>query len=118
EDRVDDSAGAAPGGPEVDENGAVGLEHLGLEVGVGHITELAGHCRSPRSCVEDRYSSLVRGLSVTIQNEVSHLRRNRMAGTRQIASATIALLIFDVPSARSLNTIGTSTTLNPALIAR
>ncbi len=30
EDRMDDAAGAAPGGPEVDENGAIGLQNVGL----------------------------------------------------------------------------------------
>src|SRR5215204_1642182 len=32
EDRMDDTAGTAPGSPEVDEHGAVGIEHVGLEV--------------------------------------------------------------------------------------
>jgi len=35
-----------------------------------------------------------------------------------MASATIDRLIFEVPSARSLKTIGISTTRKPALIAR
>ena len=50
EDRVDDAAGTAPGRPEVDEHGALGLQDVGLEGGVGHVGELAGHWyRSPES---------------------------------------------------------------------
>ena len=41
-----------------------------------------------------------------------------MSGTLHAASATIALLIFDSPTRRSLNTIGTSTTRKPARTAR
>src|SRR5262249_16419297 len=40
--RVDDAAGAAPGGPEVDEHGAVGIQDLGLERRVSHVFEFAG----------------------------------------------------------------------------
>ena len=48
EDRMDDAAGAAPGSPEVDEHGPLGLEDLGLEVGVCHVVEFACHWnRSP-----------------------------------------------------------------------
>src|SRR5881394_1699079 len=43
EDRMDDAAGAAPGGPEVDEHGAIGLEDVGFEVAIGHVGELASH---------------------------------------------------------------------------
>ncbi len=46
EDRGDDPARPAPGGPEVDEHGLVGLEDLGLETGVGDFFEIAGHLRS------------------------------------------------------------------------
>ena len=43
EDRGDHPARPAPGGPEVDEHGLVGLEDLGLEAGVGDFVEIAGH---------------------------------------------------------------------------
>ena len=43
---------------------------------------------------------------------------SRMIGTRHAASATIALLIFDSPTRRSLKMIGTSTTRKPAWTAR
>jgi hypothetical protein len=39
----DDPAGSAPGSPEVDEDRLVGLEHLGLEVVVGDLVEIACH---------------------------------------------------------------------------
>ena len=42
----------------------------------------------------------------------------RRAGTRTTASRTIFGPIFDPPSVRSANRIGTSSTVNPALIAR
>src|SRR5262245_1836057 len=37
EDRLDGVAGAAPGGPEVDDDRLVGLEHVTLEAVVGHL---------------------------------------------------------------------------------
>ena len=43
EDRVDDAAGAAPGGPEVDEHRPVGVEHVGFEGCVGYVGEFASH---------------------------------------------------------------------------
>src|SRR4051812_49908311 len=43
EDRADDPAGAAPRRPEVDEDGRLGLEHVGLEARVGDVVEGAGH---------------------------------------------------------------------------
>ena len=43
EDRGDDTAGTAPGRPEVDENGTVGLEDLGSEVVVCDLGESACH---------------------------------------------------------------------------
>ena len=39
----DDAAGTAPGSPEVDEHGLLGLDDLGLEVGVGDFGEGACH---------------------------------------------------------------------------
>ena len=42
----------------------------------------------------------------------------RSTGTWRIASRTIAPLIFDSPTRRSTNVIGTSTTRNPARSAR
>ena len=42
EDGGDDAAGTAPRRPEVDQHGLLGLEHLGLEVGVGHVLNV-GH---------------------------------------------------------------------------
>src|SRR5215217_471387 len=48
EDRMNHTTRPAPGSPEVDQHGTVGLEHFGLEGGVGHIVELARHGRSPR----------------------------------------------------------------------
>ena len=45
-------------------------------------------------------------------------RRIRIAGTPSAASTTIRPLIFDSPIRRSWKTIGTSTTLRPARIAR
>ena len=47
-----------------------------------------------------------------------HRGPRRSSGTRQIASATIEPSIFELPACRSRKTIGTSTTLNPARIAR
>ncbi|MNY32649.1 hypothetical protein D3C86_1668780 [compost metagenome] len=41
EDRGDHAAGAAPGGPEVDEHGLVGIEDFLLELGVGNGDGLA-----------------------------------------------------------------------------
>src|SRR3954452_495299 len=48
EDRADHAAGAAPGRPEVDEDGRLGLDDLRLEARVGDVVESAGHlwCRS------------------------------------------------------------------------
>jgi len=43
EHRMDDAARAAPRSPEVDEHGTVGLDHVGFEVGVCHVGELACH---------------------------------------------------------------------------
>ena len=43
---ADDAARAAPGGPEVDEDGRVGLDDLGLEVAVGDFGDAAGHAVS------------------------------------------------------------------------
>jgi hypothetical protein len=43
EARRDHTARTAPGRPEVDENGLVVLEHLGLEVVVGHVGDVRGH---------------------------------------------------------------------------
>ena len=42
EDGGDDAARAAPRRPEVDQHGLLGLEHLGLEVAVGHVLDV-GH---------------------------------------------------------------------------
>src|SRR4029077_2208075 len=63
--------------------------------------------------------------SVTERNESQTRRqrrpvraRTRSCGTFQIASSTIARLIFEWPSSRSENEIGTSTTRKPALITR
>jgi hypothetical protein len=40
----DHFAGAAPFGPEIDEHGLVGLEHVGFEAGIGDVfDEVAGH---------------------------------------------------------------------------
>ena len=44
EDRMDDAARPAPGSPEVDEHGPVGVDHLALKARVGYVGELAGHC--------------------------------------------------------------------------
>ena len=67
EDRVDDAAGTAPGRPEVDEHGAVGVEHVGLEVRVGYVGELARHF-GLLVVVRDGLCSV----PLTIQNEVKH----------------------------------------------
>ena len=40
EHRGDHAAGAAPGSPEVDQHGGLGLQHLDLEGAVGHVDDL------------------------------------------------------------------------------
>ena len=58
EDRMDDAARAAPGSPEVDQHGAVGVEDVGFEGGVGYVGEFSCHWyRSPRR-IEVRCSIL------------------------------------------------------------
>jgi hypothetical protein len=44
---MDDAARAAPGGPEVDQHGLLGVEHLGLEGSIGHVGKLPSHLFSP-----------------------------------------------------------------------
>jgi len=41
DDRADHFAGAAPFGPEIDENGHGGIDDFGVEIGFG---EIKGHC--------------------------------------------------------------------------
>ena len=53
--RSDDPARAAPGRPEVDEDRLVGLEHLGLEVVVGDLVEIACHGCSLLRISEGRF---------------------------------------------------------------
>ena len=56
EDRVDDAARAAPRGPEVDEDGALGVEDVGFEGGVGYVGQFSTHGdRFPRSRFEAHY---------------------------------------------------------------
>ena len=47
EDRVHDAAGTAPGRPEVHQHRLLGLEHLRLEVAIGHVGKLSSHFCSP-----------------------------------------------------------------------
>ncbi len=91
EDRVDGPAGPAPRRPEVDDDGAVGAENLLLEV---RVRDFVHSYRVPRAAAR------------------------RSAGTFQIASSTIARLIFECPVSRSAKVIGTSTTRKPARSAR
>ena len=50
EDRVDDATRAAPGGPEVDQHGALGVEDVRFEGGVGYVGQISTHGdRSPES---------------------------------------------------------------------
>ena len=78
EDRGDDAARTAPGRPEVDEHGRVGLDDLGLEVGVGDVVDVPAIARSPRSgrLRFRKYSdaSSVRG--VTRRARASSVRRD------------------------------------------
>src|SRR5207244_3048853 len=87
-------ARAAPGGPEVDHDRSAGLEHVLLEACV-------------RDVAHDRHS---------YKRPVS--ARSLRSGTFQIASSTIARLIFEPPCCRSTNAIGTSRTRKPARTAR
>ena len=64
EHRRDHAAGAAPGRPEVDEHGGLGLDHLGLEVGVCDFVQRACH-RGLLDCVRSSVSP------ITIQSEVT-----------------------------------------------
>src|SRR6478735_1970440 len=43
QDRVDDAAGTAPRSPEIDEHGAVGIEDIGFEGGVGYVGQFPSH---------------------------------------------------------------------------
>ena len=90
-DGLDGAAGAAPGRPEVDDDGLARLEHVPLEARVG---------------------DLAHGYSLPVSAS------RRSAGTFQIASSTIAPLILEPPTSRSTNLIGTSTTRKPARSAR
>ena len=90
EDRLDRAARPAPRGREVDEHGNLGFEHVPGEARVGRVDR---HSR-PRSAFQ------------------------RSTGTWCIASTTIAPLIFDSPTRRSTNVIGTSTTRKPERRAR
>ena len=89
EERLDRAARPAPRRGEVDEHGHVGAQHVVLEARVRRLD----HSR-PRSAFQ------------------------RSTGTWRIASTTIEPLIFDSPTRRSTNVIGTSTTRNPARSAR
>src|SRR6185503_13983215 len=42
-DRADGLAGATPFGPEIDQDRGVGLEHLGLEVGIADVQNFVAH---------------------------------------------------------------------------
>jgi hypothetical protein len=53
---MDDAAGTAPGSPEVDQHGALGIEDVGFEVGVGYVSQFASHWMVSR--VEVRSSIL------------------------------------------------------------
>src|SRR5205085_10496725 len=88
---LDRAAGTAPGRPEVDDDRLARLEHFELEARVG---DLAHGESLPRNAA------------------------HRSAGTFQIASATIALLLVEPPASRSTNLIGTSTTRKSARRAR
>src|SRR5438874_3741857 len=89
EDRPDRLAGPAPRRPEVDEHGRFRAED--------GLVELA--CRQ-LAHVDPIYKRPSRA-------------RSRRTGTFQIASSTIARLIFDWPAVRSAKRIGTSTTRKP-----
>src|SRR5436190_15966008 len=88
QDRVNRAARTAPRRPEVHDHRPLGGQHLGLE---GPVRDVPHYARSLRS---------------------------RRRGTFQIASSTIARLIFEWPSVRSAKRIGTSTTRKPARTAR
>src|SRR5215207_5435703 len=63
EDRRELTARAAPGSPEVDQHGAVSLEHLLIEVGVGDGGDVCHVCNSFRSLLSS--TSGVRDYSVS-----------------------------------------------------
>jgi hypothetical protein len=51
---ADHLAGTAPGRPEVDEDRDVGLQHVGIEIGVGGMDDLVAHFGSPEGCGRTR----------------------------------------------------------------
>ena len=55
DDRGDGAAGAAPGGPEVDQHRLLGLEHLGVEIAVGHFKRMGCHDSAFLLMVERRH---------------------------------------------------------------
>ena len=100
----DDPARTAPGRPEVDEHGLVGLEHLGLEVGVRYLVDRACHVRAP--C---RFPNASKSIARVYARGVSARGPSRPPPARSSA------VIFDCPSRRSRNTIGTSVTREAGL---
>ena len=94
EDRLDRLARAAPGRPEVDD-------------------DRVGRPAGPRCSKVASVSS-----STAAMLQAARERREPQAGTFQIASSTIARLIFEPPTSRSAKRIGISTTRKPARSAR
>ena len=118
--------------PEVHEHGLAGLEDLALEVGVGDVGQLAGHLVS---CLKGQLGRPLYPMRWRMVSPVTawlllykvkyhedaitfHRLRIRIRGTPSAASTTIPPDIFDSPTRRSRNVIGTSTTRNPARTAR
>ena len=133
EDRVDDAAGAAPGGPEVDQHRR--RRRRAPRPGSWRRSRRGG---SPSSCsswlsrlswASLLYKMKSAGPQPWLRLHRTHKRegrRRRAQRWRAAASpaparrprATIARLIFDSPTRRSRKTIGTSTTRKPARTAR
>ena len=85
-------------------------------VGVGISVGYSDRCSSSSDTLLHKMKYWKRRCSAAASDQ--RRPRSRMIGTLQAASATIARLIFDSPTRRSLKTIGTSTTRNPARSAR
>ena len=81
ERRRDHAARAAPGCPEVDEHRLLVLEHLGLEVAVGHFVDVSGHVGSSFSVGRfKKYSGGVSGVS-PVTRALSRPPRRRSWGS-------------------------------------
>jgi len=91
ENGLDRMTRSAPRRPEVDHDRPFSFEHLALEAVV---------------------CDLAHGYSLPV------IAAMRSAGTYQLASSTIARVIFEPPASRSTNLIGISTTLKPARSVR